>query len=175
MSLSSLRERLGYVPQQAVLFSGTIASNIRAGRRDADDSELRAAAEVAQALKFILEKDGQFEAPSAKEAQMYQAVKSSGWLLLELWSGSRTFTCLMIRFRRWTTRLMLTSGPLYAKSRDKTVIVVAQRVSSILQADQILVLDSGRIVGKGTHGELLQSCPVYREIVASQLGGEETA
>ncbi|NLM54208.1 MAG: ABC transporter ATP-binding protein [Firmicutes bacterium] len=176
MSLSSLRERLGYVPQQAVLFSGTIASNIRAGRRDADDSELRAAAEVAQALKFILEKDGQFEAPISQGGTNVSGGQKQRLAIARAVVRQPDIYLLDDSFSAldYKTDANLRAA-LRQVARDKTVIVVAQRVSSILQADQILVLDSGRIVGKGTHGELLQSCPVYREIVASQLGGEETA
>ncbi|MGI6149859.1 MAG: ATP-binding cassette domain-containing protein, partial [Limnochordia bacterium] len=129
-----------------------------------------------QALKFILEKDGQFEAPISQGGTNVSGGQKQRLAIARAVVRQPDIYLLDDSFSAldYKTDANLRAA-LRQVARDKTVIVVAQRVSSILQADQILVLDSGRIVGKGTHGELLQSCPVYREIVASQLGGEETA
>ena len=176
MPQNVLRQKIGYVPQKAQLFSGTIESNIRMGKLDADLSEIRTAAEAAQALEFILEKDEGFESPisqggtnvSGGQKQRLSIARAlvrqpDIYLLDDCFSALdyRTDAKLRAAFRRI--------------AKDKTVILVAQRVSTILDADQILVLDSGRIVSRGTHTELLRNCPVYQEIVASQLRQEELA
>ena len=176
MSQSVLRERIGYVPQRAQLFSGSIASNIRMGKLDADHNQVRTAAEAAQALDFILEKEAGFDFPisqggtnvSGGQKQRLSIARAlvrepDIYLLDDCFSALdyRTDAKLRAAFRRI--------------AKDKTVILVAQRVNTILDADQILVLDGGRIVSRGKHEELLRSCPVYREIAASQLREEELA
>lgn len=173
MPLQSLRNRLGYVPQKAVLFSGTIASNIRAGRLGATEEDLKQAAEVAQALSFILEREGQFEAPISQGGTNVSGGQKQRLAIAravvrqpDIYLFDDSFSAL-----DYKTDAKLRSA-LNKVAQDKTVIVVAQRVSTIMHAHQIIVLDAGRIVGKGTHRELLQTCPVYQEIVASQLGGE---
>ena len=173
LSQRYLRSRLGYVPQQAVLFSGTIASNIRSGKGDAADEEVEEAARVAQALGFIKERDGGFDAEvvqggtnlSGGQKQRLSIAralvrKPKVYLLDDTFSALDYKTDANLR------------RELAQAAQDAAVIVVAQRVSTILHAEQILVLDAGRIVGQGTHGELLRSCRVYQEIVASQFGEE---
>jgi ATP-binding cassette subfamily B protein len=173
LSQRYLRSRLGYVPQQAVLFSGTIASNIRSGKGDAADEEVEEAARVAQALGFIKERDGGFDAEVAQggtnlSGGQKQRLSIARALVRKpkVYLLDDTFSALDYKTDANLRR------ELAQAAQDAAVIVVAQRVSTILHAEQILVLDAGRIVGQGTHGELLRSCRVYQEIVASQFGEE---
>jgi ATP-binding cassette subfamily B multidrug efflux pump len=172
-SQSDLRSRVGYVPQQAVLFSGTVASNIRHGKQDATDEEVREAARIAQALDFVSEREGGFEGEVAQggtnlsggqkqRLSIARAVvrRPQIYLLDDSFSALDYKTDAKLR------------QELAEAARDATVIVVAQRVSTIMHADQILVLEAGRIVGQGTHETLLEDCRVYQEIVASQFGEE---
>lgn len=173
LTQSDLRSRLGYVPQQAVLFSGTIASNIRGGKQNATDEEVAEAARIAQATEFINEREGGYDSYIAQGGTNVSggqkqrlsiaralARKASIYLLDDTFSALDYKTDALLRQE-------------LAKSvQDATIIVVAQRVSTILHADQILVLDAGKIVGKGTHKTLLKECAVYQEIVASQFGEE---
>ncbi len=168
-----LRARLGYVPQKAVLFSGTVASNIRGGKQDASDEEVAEAARVAQATDFILDRQEGYGSPIAQggtnisggqkqRLSIARAVvrKPKVYLLDDTFSALDYKTDARLRTE------------LAKSAADATIIVVAQRVSTILHADQIIVLDEGRIVGKGTHQTLLEDCEVYQEIVASQFGEE---
>lgn len=171
LSQEDLRSRLGYVPQKAVLFSGTIASNIRGGKRDATDEEVRAAADVAQAAGFIEEREEGYDSYIAQggtnvSGGQKQRLSIARALVRkpQIYLLDDTFSALDYR----TDALLRTQLATYAK--DATIIVVAQRVSTILHADQILVLDQGKIVGQGTHETLLADCEVYQEIVASQFG-----
>lgn len=173
LSQRYLRSRLGYVPQQAVLFSGNIASNIRSGKGDAADEEVEEAARVAQALGFIKERDGGFDAEVAQggtnlSGGQKQRLSIARALVRKpkVYLLDDTFSALDYKTDANLRR------ELAQAAQDAAVIVVAQRVSTILHAEQILVLDAGRIVGQGTHGELLRSCRVYQEIVASQFGEE---
>lgn len=170
---SDLRSRLGYVPQQAVLFSGTIASNIRSGKQDATDEEVAEAARVAQATEFINEREEQFESYVSQGGTNVSGGQKQRLSIAravvrrpQVYLLDDTFSALDYR-----TDARLRSE--LSKTAEKaTIIVVAQRVSTILHADQIIVLDEGRIVGQGTHQSLLQDCEVYQEIVASQFGEE---
>ena len=168
-----LRDQIGYVPQKGTLFSGTIASNLRYGRHDATDPEIAQAAEIAQAMDFISEKPEGFEAPIAEGGANVSggqkqrlsiaralAKKVPVYIFDDSFSAldAKTDTALRRALKPYT--------------KDSTVLVVAQKVSSILHADQIIVLDEGRIVGKGTHEELMKNCPTYIEIAKSQLGGD---
>ena len=168
-----LRSRLGYVPQQAMLFSGTVASNIRGGKEGATDEEIMEAARVAQATEFIEEREDGFESYIAQggtnvsggqkqRLSIARAVvrKPKVYLLDDTFSALDYKTDARLR------------SELAKTAEHATIIVVAQRVSTILHADQIVVLDEGRIVGKGTHKSLLEDCAVYQEIVASQFGEE---
>jgi ATP-binding cassette subfamily B protein len=176
LAQEDLRSRIGFVPQKAVLFTGTVADNIRYGNREATDVDVAHAATVAQAAEFIESMpDG------------YATMLSEGGLNL---SGGQKQRLAMARalVRRpeiyvfddsfsaldFTTDARLRTA-LRGETRDATVIIVAQRVGSIMNADRIIVLDEGRVAGIGTHKELMDTCDVYREIVYSQLSEEELA
>lgn len=171
-----LRERIGYVPQKSALFSGTIASNLRYGRKDASDDEIEAAARVAQAMEFISEKPERFNSPIAQggtnvSGGQKQRLSIARALVKkpEIYVFDDSFSALDFK-----TDAALRKA-LKEYTRDSTVIIAAQRVGTIMNADQIIVLDEGRIVGCGTHKELLKNCPQYYEIAASQLSEEELA
>ena len=169
-----LRAAIGYVPQKGLLFSGTIASNLRTGDENADDETLRAAAAVAQATEFVDKLPGGMDAPvsqggtnvSGGQRQRLSIAralvkKAPIYIFDDTFSALdfKTDAALRTALRPWT--------------QDATVLIVAQRVSTIMHAQQIIVLDEGRVVGKGTHEQLLKTCPEYREIAQSQLSKEE--
>jgi len=174
LTQADLRKKIGYVPQKAILFTGTVAENIRYGKEDATDEEVRHAAEVAQAAEFIEDLP-----------QGYDTVLSEGGLNL---SGGQKQRLAIARalvrkpeiyvFDDCFSQLdFKTEAELRAALRketeNSTVIIVGQRVASIMNADRIVVLEEGRIAGIGTHKELMETCEVYREIVYSQLSEEE--
>lgn len=176
LSQKELRDNIGYVPQKAMLFSGTIDSNIKYGKEDADVNEVLAALDCAQATEFVS------ELPNGVESSIAQGGSNV--------SGGQ-------KQRLAIARALVKKAPMYifddsfsaldfktdAKLRraltkyteNAVVLIVAQRVSTIMNAEQIIVLDEGKIVGKGTHKELLKTCPEYREIAESQLSKEELA
>lgn len=173
-SQAGLRSGLGLATQGPILFSGTIASNLRFGRPEATKAELEEAAETAQATGFIAEKEGGMDAPiSQGGTNLSGGQKQRLAIGRALAKGPRiylfddSFSALDFK-----TDARLRAA-LRKRTRDATVIIVAQRVGTIREADQILVLDEGRIVGQGTHAELILRCGVYREIVASQMSTEE--
>lgn len=172
--LYELREEIGFVPQKGGLFSGTIASNLRYGAKDASEEDIETAAQIAQAMEFIEQKSEGLEAPVAEGGSNVSggqrqrlaigralAKKAPIYIFDDSFSALDAAT---------DAKLRRELGPYTEKS---TVLIVAQKISSILNADQILVLEDGRIVGRGTHEELLKSCPAYLEIARSQL--EEAA
>ena len=174
MSQKDLRDRLGYVPQKGVLFSGTIDSNIRYGKTDISDSEVEKAAKIAQAAEFIEEKPKGYQAPVAQggtnvsggqkqRLSIARAIAKKPEILI----FDDSFSALDFKTDR-TLREALKEN-----TKDTTTIIVAQRISTILNADQILVLDDGRMAGLGTHRELMKNCEVYRQIAMSQLSEEE--
>ncbi len=176
MTQESVRERIGYVPQSALLFSGSIRENLRYGRPDATEDELRHAAESAQAAPFIEELEDGYDAFIAQgganlsggQKQRLTIARAlvrrpSIYLFDDNFSALDFKTDAKVRMA------------LERETSDATVIIVAQRVSTIMDADQIIVLDSGRVAGIGTHRELLANCTIYREIVASQLSEEAIA
>lgn len=163
--------RVGYVPQQAFLFSGTVASNLRFGRPDATDDELWAALEIAQASGFVQTMPEGLDSSIAQggtnvSGGQRQRLSIARALVArpEIFVFDDSFSALDLAT---DARLRTALRPV---TRDAAVLVVAQRVSTIRDADQILVIEDGRIVGRGTHDELIESCPTYAEIVASQLG-----
>jgi ATP-binding cassette subfamily B protein len=171
-----LRAKLGYVPQKAVLFTGTIAENIRYGRSDATDDEVRHAAQIAQATEFIVDMPDQFESEISQggtnvSGGQKQRLSIARALVRrpEIYVFDDTFSAL-----DFSTDAKLRAA-LKRETTDATVLIVAQRVSTIMDADQIIVLDDGKMVGIGTHRELMDSSPVYREIVLSQLSLQEVA
>lgn len=173
---AELRAKIGFVPQKAVLFTGTIADNIRMGKADASDEEVRHAAEVAQAQEFISElKDG-FDHEIAQGGTNVSGGQKQRLAIAralvrrpEIYIFDDSFSALDFR-----TDARLRAA-LREETKDATVLIVAQRVSTVMDADRIIVLDEGTVVGMGTHRELMATCEVYREIVSSQLSEEEIA
>ncbi|MCC9204811.1 ABC transporter ATP-binding protein [Arthrobacter sp. zg-Y769] len=176
VTLSSLRRGIGLVPQRAYLFSGTVASNLRFGRPDATDEELWEALETAQAADFVRVSEGGLEHPVEQGGGNFSGgqrqrlaiaralvVRPSIYLFDDSFSALDFATDARLR------------AALKPQTRDATVIVVAQRVNTIIDAARIIVLEEGRIAGQGTHAELMASSDTYREIVASQLTAEEVA
>ncbi len=176
ISKKQLRDGIGFVPQKAVLFSGTIASNLRFGRPDAGEDELREAAEIAQAAEFIEGKEERYE---SRIAQGGSNVSGGQKQRLAIARAVAKKPKLFVFDDSFSALDMKTDAKLRAalESRvaDSTVIIVAQRISTILHADQILVLDDGKIAGKGTHEQLLRECEVYQQIAYSQLSEQELA
>ncbi len=176
MSQDHLRSKIGLVPQKAVLFSGTIAENIRYGKEDATDEEVRHAADVAQATEFIMKMQDGFDSVIAQggtnvSGGQKQRISIARALVRrpEIYLFDDSFSALDFK-----TDARLRAA-LRKETRDATVIIVAQRVSTVMDADQIIVLDDGHVAGIGSHHELMQTCEVYREIVSSQLSLEEIA
>lgn len=174
MSLEDLRGMIGFVPQKAVLFSGTIASNIKFGNSDASDDDMKQCAQIAQATEFIEEKDDTY---NSRIAQGGSNVSGGQKQRLSIARAIAKHPKIFV-FDDSFSALDLKTDAALRKAlgenvRDSTMIIVAQRVSTILHAEQIIVLDEGRIAGIGTHGQLLESCEVYKEIAMSQLSEEE--
>jgi ATP-binding cassette subfamily B multidrug efflux pump len=171
-----LWSRIGLVPQKAYLFSGTIASNLRYGNPKATDKELWAALETAQAKDFVSELPDKLEAEVAQGGSNFSGGQKQRLAIARALVKKPEILVFDDSFSALDTRTdMRLRAALTKNARDTTRIVVAQRVSTILDADQILVLDHGSIVGRGTHAELLASNPTYAEIVGSQLRAEEVA
>ncbi len=169
-----LREKIGYVPQKGTLISGTIASNLRYGNKDATDEDLNQIAKVAQALNFITEKSDGFESEISQGGTNVSGGQKQRLSIARALAKNPEILIFDDSFSAldFKTDAALRKA-LKEYTSDSTVIVVAQRVSTIMTAEQILVLDEGKIVGKGTHKELLKSCPEYYEIASSQLSKEE--
>lgn len=174
ITMADLREEIGYVPQKGVLFSGTIASNLRFGKDDASDEQIKKAAEIAQATEFIEAKDDKYDSSIAQGGSNVSGGQKQRLAIAraiakdpKIFIFDDSFSALDLK-----TDAALRKA-LAENVKDSTVIIVAQRISTILHAEQILVLDDGRIVGKGTHEELLKNCSVYQEIAKSQLSASE--
>lgn len=169
-----LREKLGYVPQKGVLFSGNITSNILFGNPQAGETVMKEAAEIAQAAEFIEAKPQQYESSIAQGGSNVSGGQKQRLSIAraiakhpKVFIFDDSFSAL-----DYKTDVALRRA-LRKKTQDSTVVIVAQRISTILHAEQIIVLDEGKIAGIGTHGELLQNCEVYRQIAASQLSESE--
>ena len=174
VKVEDLRERIGYVPQKSWLFSGTIKSNLKIGNDFATDEDLRQAAEIAQALEFIEEKPQKFDTEIAQggtnvSGGQKQRLSIARALVKnpDIYIFDESFSALDFR-----TELKLRRA-LKEKLKDKTVIIVSQRIATLIHADQIIVLEDGKIAGIGKHEELLKTCETYREIALSQLPEEE--
>ena len=174
MGLHDLRERIGYVPHKGVLFSGTIDSNIRYGKEDATKEEVNRAAEIAQAQEFIGQKEKGMESEIAQGGTNVSGGQKQRLSIAraiaknpEIYIFDDSFSAL-----DYKTDVVLRRA-LKKETKDATTLIVAQRISTILHADKILVLDEGKIVGEGTHKELLKTCEVYQQIAMSQLSKEE--
>jgi ATP-binding cassette subfamily B multidrug efflux pump len=166
MAQEDLRRRLGFVPQRAVLFNDTVAANIRFGREGASDEDVSRAAETAQALEFVLAQGGANVSGGQKQRL---AIARALVRNPEIYVFDDTFSALDFK-----TDATLRAA-LRRQTAESTVIIVAQRVNTVMDADRIIVLDDGRVVGMGAHRDLLRTCEVYREIVSSQLSEEELA
>ena len=171
-----LREKIGYVPQKGVLFSGTIDSNLRYGRKDANEDEIKKAAEIAQASEFINAKPKGFASEIAQGGSNVSGGQKQRLSIAraiaknpEIYIFDDSFSALDLK-----TDAALRKS-LREETGNSTVLIVAQRISTILNADQIIVLDQGKVVGIGKHEELLKTCEVYNEIALSQLSKEELA
>jgi ATP-binding cassette subfamily B protein len=174
ISQSALRSRIGFVPQTAVLFTGSVSENIRYGNQEATDEEVRHAAEVAQAADFISEMPEGFDTEIAQggtnvSGGQKQRLSIARALVRrpEIYIFDDSFSALDFK-----TDALLRAA-LKKETGDAAVIIVAQRVSTVMDADRILVLDDGELAGTGRHRDLVKSCQVYREIVSSQLSEEE--
>ena len=169
-----LREKLGYVPQKGVLFSGDIASNIMFGNSHGSDDEMIEAAEIAQATEFIDTKPEKYKSPISQGGLNVSGGQKQRLSIAraiakhpQVFIFDDSFSAL-----DYKTDVTLRRA-LAEKTSGSTVLIVAQRISTILHAEQIIVLDEGKVAGKGTHAELLKNCPVYREIAESQLSRKE--
>ncbi len=172
----TLREKIGYVPQKGMLFSGTIESNIKCADDDIPDEDMKEAARIAQATEFIDSKDEGYDTPIAQEGSNVSGGQRQRLAIAravakhpKIYIFDDSFSALDYRTDlALRTELMKYTG-------DSTVIIVAQRISTILHADKILCMDDGKIVGQGTHEELMKTCETYVEIAKSQLSEEELA
>ncbi|MFR7972788.1 MAG: ABC transporter ATP-binding protein [Lacrimispora saccharolytica] len=174
MDIKDLRSRLGYVPQKGVLFSGTIESNLRFGAQEASMEELNKAADIAQASEFIAAKDDGMQSPIAQGGTNVSGGQKQRLSIAravakrpEIYIFDDSFSAL-----DYKTEAALRQA-LKKETSEATTLIVAQRISTILHADKIMVLDNGNVVGSGTHKELLESCEVYQQIAKSQLSKEE--
>ncbi len=176
MEQKDLRNRLGYVPQKGVLFSGTIDSNIRYGKEDISELEVHEAAEIAQASDFIEAKSDKYQSAIAQGGTNVSGGQKQRLSIAraiakdpEIFIFDDSFSALDFKTDS-TLRKALKEH-----TKEATTIIVAQRISTILHADKIIVLDEGHMAGIGTHKELMQNCEVYRQIAMSQLSEEELA
>lgn len=176
MKQETLREKIGFVPQKALLFSGTIAENIRFGKEDATDEEVRHAADIAQATEFVSDMEDGFDSIIAQggtnlSGGQKQRLSIARALVRrpEVYIFDDSFSALDFK----TDAKLRTA--LAEEIGDSSMIIIAQRISTVMNADQIIVLNEGEVAGIGRHRELLETCDVYREIAASQLAEEELA
>lgn len=176
ISQHDLRQKIGYVPQKGILFSGTIESNLKYGNESAGEEDIRTAADIAQAMDFIGEKEDGFKTEISQggtnvSGGQKQRLSIARALVKkpEIFIFDDSFSALDFKTDAALRRA------LKEKTEGATVLVVAQRISTVMSADQILVLDEGQVVGMGTHRELMETCDVYKQIALSQLSKEELA
>lgn len=172
--MEDLYSKIGYVPQKGILFSGTVESNLKYGAPNATNDEVKQAAEISQAKDFIEKLEGRYQAEISQGGTNVSGGQKQRLSIAraiirnpEIYIFDDSFSAL-----DFTTDAKLRQA-LSLATKNKTVLIVAQRISTIMNADKIIVLDEGRIVGQGTHNELMKSCLVYREIALSQLSEEE--
>lgn len=176
LSQKSIRDNIGYVPQKGILFSGTIASNIKYGAENASDEQMLEAATIAQATEFIDGKEEKYDSPISQGGTNVSGGQKQRLSIARaiaknprIYIFDDSFSALDFK-----TDAALRKA-LSPKVKESTVIIVAQRISTVLQAKQIVVLDDGKMVGKGTHKELMQNCEVYKQIASSQMSESELA
>lgn len=176
ISTQELRKKIGYVPQKSLLFSGTIEENIRLGKIDATDEEVRIAAEVAQAMEIVEEKEKGFKSEMSQGGSnvsggQRQRLSIARALVRkpEIYVFDDSFSALDFK----TDAKLREALKTYTK--ESSMLIIAQRVSTIINSDQIIVLNDGNIVGIGKHQDLINNCEVYKETVYSQLSKEEIA
>ena len=176
IDLKTLRDRIGFVPQKSVLFSGTIASNLRFGKKDASESELWDAIDMAQAEDFVREKEQGISSHISQGGSNVSGGQKQRLAIARAIVKHPEFLVFDDSFSAldFATDARLRKA-LKEKAADVTTIIVAQRISTIMHADQILVLDHGKVVGQGSHEELMATCDVYQQIAQSQLSQEELA
>lgn len=176
LSQKSIRDNIGYVPQKGILFSGTIASNIKYGAENASDEQMLEAATIAQATEFIDCKEEKYDSPISQGGTNVSGGQKQRLSIARaiaknprIYIFDDSFSALDFK-----TDAALRKA-LSPKVKESTVIIVAQRISTVLQAKQIIVLDDGKMVGKGTHKELMKNCEVYKQIASSQMSEAELA
>jgi ATP-binding cassette subfamily B multidrug efflux pump len=174
MRMEDVYRKIGYVPQRGVLFSGTVESNLQYGAPQASQDEVKHAAEIAQAKNFVEKLDGAYTAPISQGGTNVSGGQKQRLSIAraivrkpEIYIFDDSFSAL-----DFTTDAKLRQA-LEQETKGKTVLIVAQRISTIMNADKIVVLDEGRVVGQGTHKDLMKTCQVYREIALSQLSETE--
>lgn len=174
VKIKDLREKIGFVPQKGVLFSGTIASNLKLGNEKLTEEEMNRVAQISQSLEFIDKKEDGFDSPISQSGTNVSGGQKQRLAIAraiaknpEIYIFDDSFSALDFK-----TDAKLRKA-LKEYTKDSTILIVAQRISSIMNADKIIVLEQGEIVGMGTHNELLKNCEVYKEIASSQLGEEE--
>lgn len=174
ITMKSLRDMIGYVPQKGILFSGTIATNLRFGNKNASDSDIEKAAEIAQATEFIDNKTDRYDSEIAQGGSNVSGGQKQRLSIAraiakhpKIYIFDDSFSALDMKTDKQLRKALSESVA------DSVVIIVAQRISTIIDAEQIIVLDEGKIAGRGTHSELLKTCPEYLEIAKSQLSEKE--
>ena len=175
-NLKALRQKIGFIPQKALLFTGTIAENLRYGKEDASVEELEQAADISQAKEFIDSREERFDTHLAEGGSNLSGGQKQRLSIAralvrkaQIYIFDDSFSALDFK-----TDAILRKE-LKKEMTESIMLVVAQRISSIMEADQIIVLNEGKVVGKGTHHQLLKECQIYHEIATSQLSEEELA
>ncbi|WP_337371184.1 ABC transporter ATP-binding protein [Parolsenella catena] len=172
--LSELRRRVGYVPQQGLLFSGTVESNLKFAGESVSDDDMRRAADIAQATEFIEQREGAWDSEISQGGSNVSGGQRQRLSIARALAKRPEVIVFDDSFSALDYKTdALLREQLAAHEKDSAVVVVAQRIATIMHADQVIVLDEGRVVGQGTHEELLRSCPAYLEIAQSQLSAAE--
>ena len=176
ITMADLREEIGYVPQKGILFSGTIASNLRFGKGDATEEEIERAADIAQATEFIDVKEDRYDSAIAQGGSNVSGGQKQRLAIARAIAKNPKICIFDDSFSALDLKTdAALRGALSENVTDSTIIIVAQRISTILHAEQIIVLDDGEVAGIGTHKELLKSCEAYYQIASSQLSETELA
>ena len=174
MPLSELRRRVGYVPQQGLLFSGTVESNLKFAGESVSDDDMRRAADIAQATEFIEQREGAWDSEISQGGSNVSGGQRQRLSIARALAKRPEVIVFDDSFSALDYKTdALLREQLAAHEKDSAVVVVAQRIATIMHADQVIVLDEGRVVGQGTHEQLLRSCPAYLEIAQSQLSAAE--